>query len=337
MTIELTRSLKAPPGLFVPEIENNLTRRDFLIGAGLVALVPGCGGSGESGASGETRTVRHGLGETEVPVSPGRVVALTDRAELDAMLVLGVKPVAVGLRGEDFLTWAKEAGVEGIETYRIVTEINLETVATYEPDLIIGQAGFVRDIQNELSQIAPTVATSGDIWRRNIRQTADALGMSEDGTRLLEGIGGRIAETRETLAPYAGFEVSAFNPQPDGFYVFTTNGYFTVLLEELVLSRTQAQTELTPTEGRADTPVSAERPDLLDGDIMFAFDYGEEINSEAIDEFEQSPFFERLEGVQAGRYIRLDPNESQTLYIGTALTVPVALQTLEEKIKEVAS
>ncbi|MGH3089198.1 MAG: twin-arginine translocation signal domain-containing protein, partial [Rubrobacteraceae bacterium] len=61
-----------------PEIHNDLTRRDFLAAAALIALAPGCGGGEESGegASDETKEVEHSLGTSDVPVEPERVIAM---------------------------------------------------------------------------------------------------------------------------------------------------------------------------------------------------------------------------------------------------------------------
>ena len=84
-----------------------LTRREFWpTVAGMVSLVVGCSGW-ETGTespleelpAAETRTITHALDLTQVPKSPQRIVALTGTSDLEALLVVGVKPLAAA--GDD--------------------------------------------------------------------------------------------------------------------------------------------------------------------------------------------------------------------------------------------
>ena len=77
---------------------NHSSKRSLLLTIVLLLLI-GCGG-GEAGVAsgppavvdGESRSVEHAMGVTEVPVDPQRVVVL-DTGELDSALALGVVPV----------------------------------------------------------------------------------------------------------------------------------------------------------------------------------------------------------------------------------------------------
>lgn len=59
---------------------DDITRREFLIGAGLIVLATSCGeragGGGEEGASEEARTIDHKYGTTEIRGVPERVVTV---------------------------------------------------------------------------------------------------------------------------------------------------------------------------------------------------------------------------------------------------------------------
>lgn len=144
-----------------PLTVSDLTRREFLIGAGgLLVFAPyGCGSDeqGGSGSSGETRSVEHALGTTEVPMNPQRVVVL-DANTVDTVFALGVRSVG----GPDpdspaVLSHLKER-LKEVESWGQEGQPDLETIATMEPDLILGIETQLEEIYNEASQIAPTVA-----------------------------------------------------------------------------------------------------------------------------------------------------------------------------------
>lgn len=152
-TIERPRTeLMVPPGRLIPEIENDLTRRELLIGAGsLLALgAAGCGNGEDAGngeeVSGGMRTIEHKFGSTEVPENPERVAAVGYN-EADFVLALGVAPVGardfIGPFEEESRPWAQEE-LDGAEPKLVGgEEINFEAVAALEPDLILGIYSFM--------------------------------------------------------------------------------------------------------------------------------------------------------------------------------------------------
>lgn len=96
-----SRNVGASRNLLSTRIPSGITRRGFLAGAGSLLLLgaAGCGGgsgSGEqsSGGSGDTRTIEHKFGSTEVAGMPERVVSV-GYSDQDPILALGVIPVAV--------------------------------------------------------------------------------------------------------------------------------------------------------------------------------------------------------------------------------------------------
>lgn len=97
-TIDRLRTeLKVTPGLFIPEIENDLTRREFLIGTGLIVIASGCGSDGGGVGESAGQSIAHELGETTVPENPEQIVTLSP-AETEISLALGLKP-GLALRG----------------------------------------------------------------------------------------------------------------------------------------------------------------------------------------------------------------------------------------------
>jgi iron complex transport system substrate-binding protein len=316
------------------------TRREFLIGAaGLLVLAPGCGGDPAPGSQGGRgaggafpRTVEHELGSTDVPERPARIVSATGLAELDALLALGAKPVAAGRFPTGWNPWTEARDLGGIEPLAVDPEINIEQVAAQRPDLIIGQTGRVRDENyGELSGIAPTVATSFEDWRLNVEQVADALGRAEDGRRLVRKTDAGITEAGERLSGYRDLAVSVFPYFPGEPALLTDDSFCGDVMRKMGLKRPPSQTDQEAPEGYK--PISEERIGLIDGDVIFGL--GFEDNAGAMDEFEQSELFRRLEGVSAKRYVRLGPDESLAMYFASVLTVPVVLRLLEERLGEV--
>lgn len=173
MIIERPRIAPEPP----PYVVDDLTRREFLIGAGLLVLVPGCGqetaNDGDETTSGETRVVRDANGdEVEVPVNPRRIVAL------------GVEPAATTQGREqngppNYL--AEEARV--VPLVGILTQPNVEAIAALEPDLILASWAFGPPFADEqvfenLRDITPATVISSaadETLQDSLRRIGDAV------------------------------------------------------------------------------------------------------------------------------------------------------------------
>lgn len=221
------------------------TRREFLIGAGsLLILAPyGCGGeeSGQGGqtTSGGTRAVKHAFGTSEVPRNPERIVTVGNFA-LDTLLALEVKPVGVRNPGTSPGYLAKR--IEDMEGVKGVggTEPNLETIATLEPDLILGVEAVVEEIYDQLSQIAPTVAPvfegSGD-WKNIHLKFSEALGMEDQGQRILEGYEGRAKEFQNAMGDrLAETTVSILRVSADGLSAYLGGSFAGTVIKDAGLS-----------------------------------------------------------------------------------------------------
>lgn len=138
-------------------------------------------------AAGETRTVEHAMGATEVPPAPERVVVL-DSSFLDAALALGVTPVGATEASVGFGMPAYLADqVSDIDVVGLTEEPNLEAVAALQPDLILGAKVRHEALYEQLSEIAPTVfsESSGTNWKDGLSVTADALGAQDEGEQWL--------------------------------------------------------------------------------------------------------------------------------------------------------
>ena len=161
-------------------------RRQFLGAAGASAVWPaavaGCtpGEAGRSNAGGATIT--HAFGDTTVPAPPTRVVSagLTDQ---DDLLSVGVVPVAITtwFGDQPFGVWPWAQPKLGSATPAVLNldnGIQIDQIAMLKPDLIVAvNAGLDADTYQKLSEIAPTIAQSGDdAFFEPWRQQAAAIG-----------------------------------------------------------------------------------------------------------------------------------------------------------------
>lgn len=311
------KGVEAPPGVLVPEIVNDLNRREFLIGAGLLVLAPSCGsdegdGSGGEDASSDTRTVEHAMGTTEVPANPRRVVAL-EEGPLNSALALGVKPMGavIALEGAGFPAYLGDRAA-GIERVGTILEPNLEAVAALRPDLILSVKERHEAIYPELSEIAPTVFTEtfrGD-WIGNFIKDAEALGQPEDAERLVDDYEQRLEEFKAKMGDrLSETEVSIVRFIPGEVYIYQNASYIGTILADAGLPRPPSQ----DVDEFAST-VSEEVISRMDGDVIFVTTYGPPQETQ-LEEFTNNPLWKRLEAVRKERVYTV-PDEYWMVGIG---------------------
>jgi iron complex transport system substrate-binding protein len=185
---------------------NDVTRREFLIGAvGLLLLPAGCGSGEEAPVrveyeSGLARTVSHAFGKTEVPRDPERVLALGQEDMLADLLSIGVKPVASLSNLADSFPGLAPEETEGIEPILATGEVSLEQFTALSPDLIVGHDFFVEQAgYEELSRIAPTVAVAAEDTTAAYFQTLAVFGEEETARRRVEEFEDRLRTAGEEL------------------------------------------------------------------------------------------------------------------------------------------
>jgi iron complex transport system substrate-binding protein len=317
----MTRTVERPgtaPELPVMPRVNDATRREFLVGtAGLLLLSAACGGNGqgrEERAGGGTRAVEHVLGTTEVPAELRRVVALDPYVSLPTALLLGVPVVGTGYipAGEPFPPFLDEDETEEIENVGWL-EFNLERIAALEPDLIIGQERFVvEEVYEELSRIAPTVATGYEIgdWRGNLRAVAGAFGQTEEVERRISEVEGRMEEFRETRGEVLERTlVSLVNiREAEDIRVYTEHDFAGSILEDAGVRRPEAQRASEPDENIKD--LSQELLPQIDADVIVYYvgsaggDYEE--SQAALERIQENLLWQNLRAVQNDRTYRVD-------------------------------
>src|SRR5690606_4921708 len=158
--------------------------------------------------------IENKFGTTVIPEQPERIITVGFH-EQDWLYALGIAPVAVRewYGGYEYATWpwADEARqAVGAEPEVLSnTELNFEQIAALDPDLIIATwSGITEEEYGLLSQIAPTLAQSGD-WadygmpfEEETRMIAKAVGKVEEGEAIIAELDAAFAEAR--AAPPGG-------------------------------------------------------------------------------------------------------------------------------------
>ncbi len=299
------------PGMLLPEIDD-ATRREFLFGAGslLVLGAAGCGGGEDESTSGETRTVRHADGETEVPMGAERIVEL-DPVMLTTLIALGVKPVGApeaeaGGSGGLGLTYL-EGRVEGVESPGKESGINLERIAALDPDLLLGVGPLANDElkpYERLSQIAPTASVEYDFveFKNFLRNTARILQMEKRAEELISDYDERVRSLRGAMdGRILETELSLVRFSSSGVYLRISD-FGCAIADEVGVPRPSNQ-RFDPTGERLSIDLSLELIPDIDADAIFVYIDGlERVEGEAaFESYSENPLWRRLEAVEKDR------------------------------------
>lgn len=155
-------------------------------------------------------TVAGVYGDVTIKERPQRVVALTAQSA-EILIALGVKPIAVGATEDIAVTrpWLIDK-VKNVYDTKLVEnrEINLEKVASYRPDLIVGFSSlFKGDVYRQSQEIATTFAGLAEgnplpSWDSTTRALATLTG--SDAKPVISGVGESCAAARAEVPQWAG-------------------------------------------------------------------------------------------------------------------------------------
>lgn len=304
------------------------TGRLFLAGAWTVALLGlvACGGGGGESAEGEasggeTRTVEHALGETQVPEEPRRIVDLAGGAGVDRLLTLGLVPVAsLGAPGDETgaPTWFEEVDwpveVEARDIRNVATAeetADIEEIAALEPDLIIGYDYSFDGIYEELSEIAPSVAitpTNGPEWKESFEKTAEAVGREDGYEEWLRSYEARLEESKDASDAEGETVSLLWNGDPSAARIYATGSQPGAIVEEAGFELPEIA-RVDDGTGFTSPNISLEKIPELDADAIFVMT---DLQNDpgALKEFDASygasPLWERLTAVREDRVYPVD-------------------------------
>ncbi|HLS14112.1 MAG TPA: iron-siderophore ABC transporter substrate-binding protein [Beutenbergiaceae bacterium] len=285
-----------------------MSRRLMTLLAALLGalLLTGCGsGNGADDEAetepGQTRTVTHLAGDSEIPAEPERVVTLW-ASTMSAMLALGHTPAGYAFNAEPI------EGVDVPEGYDLSAmeqvghsvDLNLESIAAVEPDLILA-TDVHTDFYDQLSDIAPTVVLDWGgtgAWQSHLDDVADVLGASEAAQQVRTEYEDRAAQVARTIGDPEPIEASVVRFHESELRLEVNNSFAGQVLAEIGLDRPEAQDVTEEDSGYL--PLSMEEVSQVDGDVLFAFTIadGPAEAPNLLEEARQTQLWENLTVVQ---------------------------------------
>lgn len=275
-------------------------------------------------------TVEHAMGSTDVTCTPERVVTL-GQGQTDSTLALGVTPVGVVEPWTDeFYAYLPEE-INDAEVVGSELEPDLETIASLEPDLILGSKLRHQEIYDQVSQIAPTVFAEmiGRTWKDNVDLLARALCREDEGEEILAAWEERTAAFEEELGELADTEVSLIRFKPDQVRIYLT-GFPGSVLRDAGLRRPEAQQVDDWENAEQLVEISKERIPDMDGDVIFVMlsDWAEGEAFDVQEEWTSHPLWQQLTAVQNDAVFPI--NEDTWNLGGGILAAHAMLDDLEE-------
>lgn len=231
----------------------------------------------------ETRTITDHAGfEVTYPAEPLRIVSLHDWTATVMAYELGANLVGSSGRldnnGEYFIRSGRELydlgfSDEGIELASVHGELDMERIASLQPDLIIGNVGDTLEYREQLALIAPTIMfdpMNGQDPIEQYEQFADWLGEDAKFAELKAAYDARIEQAKATMvadgvAP--SYVAMMPNPEDGDLRIFRVYGAQSAVLDDLGFTHAALVDTIPTTE--QDANFSAEVISQLDTDYIF--------------------------------------------------------------------
>ncbi|MEM9274137.1 MAG: iron-siderophore ABC transporter substrate-binding protein [Cyanobacteria bacterium P01_F01_bin.143] len=268
--------------------------------------------------------VKHNLGEVCVPRTPKRLVSLDNITLADAS-ALGVPSVGVSL--DDLLPEYLVAKNPDLELVGRSEQPNLEKIFQLNPDLIMGIEFYVEPIFSQLSQIAPTAVgqwTGYPDWREYFDFVAHVLGKEKEAQVVWASYNQRINQLKIEIGDHLqDMEISLAYLYGNGITIDAGNSFAGSILEDLGIR--QAKIQVAVSGGVI--PLSEERLDYLDTDILFLSVYRDEESENGLTNLQKKPLWNQLQVVQNQQVYVVDPSIWRG---GHPLAANLLLDELEE-------
>lgn len=321
-----------------------------------LAVLTGCGGSGDEGAEAASVTgpsgtaaafpvtIEHTFGSTTIEEQPERVVTLGWSAQ-DIVYALDVTPVGMpaatyGADEDGVLPWLQDHyDPTETELLDMADGPPLEAIAALRPDVILAPyAGFEASVYEQLSGIAPTVAYPGQPWatpwREQTRIVGKALGVSEEAEQLVEDVDQLLAANAAEHPEFEGLTFAYTSMGSALMYVYLPNDPRVQLVESLGMEVAPSVAELAAGTGDDQfyAEVSLERAPEIASDVLVGF-----ADDLSVPEITASPIYSRLPALQDDAAVLID-DESFGAAVSSVsvLSIPWVLDRLVGRLATAA-
>ncbi|MEZ4640311.1 MAG: ABC transporter substrate-binding protein [Caldilineaceae bacterium] len=308
----------------------------------LLALLAGCAApaspadtpAADATTPAEPVTITHALGQTTIPATPQRIVAL-EWTYVEDLLALGIQPIGVAdIVGYESWVQIPVTLAEDVVDVGTRQAPNLETLARLQPDLILAPSFRVAEIYDELSAIAPTLTfdpyptdesvTQYAEMRQTFRTIADVVGRQTEAEAVLVGMDATFDAARSQIEaagrlgePFA--LAQAFGQDTVQVRLFTGNAMAVEIVEQIGLENAWADAAF---QQYGFSTVSVETlPDLGSLNFFYVVQADNDVFArEAI-----APVWQSLAFVEEGRAYALG---GDTWLFGGPLSAEVLVQTI---------
>lgn len=290
----------------------------FLIGLLGACILAGCHrGAGLDDSQSLTATdcywVSHAAGKTCVPNQVERLVAL-DAVSFENAIALGLEPIA-------------SADIEWLPNYRQeefadVVDLgqseqpNLERLLPLKPDMILGLSEQKQILYSQASQIAPTVLIEFEYsgqWKEVFQKYSQVLNRVDIGQQVMAVYDRRLQTFKQRFRQRSQpdnsstFEVSVVRIYPSTINLYFRESFIGIVLQDAGLARPKSQ-DISALEAmqryrnQIQAPISLERIDQADGDVIFVWTAENEATAQTtqqkLEELQADPLWQRLKAVQ---------------------------------------
>lgn len=275
---------------------------------------------------GEVRTVQHAFGETSVPVDPQRVAVLDGDRTLEAVVALGVQPVAAvkpPLTGDYAPVVRARLTAEPVDIGSADSDIDVEALTAAAPDLIVMRTTGEdnRALYDQVRSIAPTVVVeyTPASWQSTLEQVGDIFDRRESADGLLADYR-RAVDESAARAPGDNSTLTVARVRADSLRYMTQDGSFPYSVLADLGYRAPSQQD-RGSDAVQTVDVSPELIDVLAADdILLLTDAGTE---DAVAQLRQNPLFTGL----GARVIELP---SKDFLFGNVLTARALIDTASQ-------
>ena len=245
-------------------------------------------------------TIKHAFGETVIENKPERIATIS-WGNQDLPLAFGILPVGVskanyGVNDEtELLPWTsekfKELGEQSPNVFDDTDGLDFEAISSSNPDVILASySGITKEDYDLLSQIAPVVAYPKlpwqTKWREQILLNSIAIGMEEEGKKLVSDLENIIKEEINKYPQMKGKNAAFFyfNPSDLGkFFIYLPEDPRADYLLDLGFSLPDSVSNIAKDNNTFALELSAENIDML-SDIDVIVCYGDENLLKALQE-----------------------------------------------------